>query len=147
MIPKIYGAIIPTAILIPVDQLLGKDFDLITSEVFGPVQVLVVYEDKDLSKVMEALEKIPQNLTAAIVSNDVHFQQKVLGSTVNGTTYAGMKARTTGAPQNHWFGPAGDPRSAGIGTPEAIITTWSGHREIIKDIGPLDPNWEIPENL
>ena len=79
MIPKIYGAIIPTAILIPVDQLLGKDFDLITSEVFGPVQVLVVYEDKDLSKVMEALEKIPQNLTAAIVSNDVHFQQKVLG--------------------------------------------------------------------
>ena len=146
-IPKVYGAIIPTAILIPVDQLLGKDFDLITSEVFGPVQVLVVYEDKDLPKVMEALEKIPQNLTAAIVSNDVHFQQKVLGSTVNGTTYAGMRARTTGAPQNHWFGPAGDPRSAGIGTPEAIITTWSGHREIIKDIGPLDPNWEIPENL
>ena len=25
-----------------------------------------------------------------------------------------------GAPQNHWFGPAGDPRAAGIGTPEAI---------------------------
>lgn len=23
-----------------------------------------------------------------------------------------------GAPQNHWFGPAGDPRGAGIGTPE-----------------------------
>ena len=26
----------------------------------------------------------------------------------------------SGAPQNHWFGPAGDPRAAGIGTPEAI---------------------------
>ena len=32
-----------------------------------------------------------------------------------------MRARTTGAPQNHWFGPSGDPRAAGIGTPEAII--------------------------
>jgi 1-pyrroline-5-carboxylate dehydrogenase len=130
-----------------VNQLLGKDFEVITSEVFGPVQVVVVYENKDLSIIMEALERIPQNLTAAIVSNDVHFQQQVLGNTVNGTTYTGMKARTTGAPQNHWFGPAGDPRSAGIGTSEAIITTWSGHREIIKDIGPLDPKWEIPENL
>ena len=97
---------------------------------------------------MEALEKIPQNLTAAVVSNDVHFQQKVLGNTVNGTTYAGMRARTTGAPQNHWFGPSGDPRSAGIGTPEAIVVTWSGHREIIKDVGPLvDPNWEIPDSF
>ena len=60
-------------------------------------------------------------------------------------TYAGIRARTTGAPQNHWFGPAGDPRSAGIGTPEAIITTWSCHREIIKDIGPIDPDWSTPE--
>jgi hypothetical protein len=38
----------------------------------------------------------------------VPFQ--VLGETVNGTTYTGIMARTTGAPQNHWFGPAGDPR-------------------------------------
>jgi len=66
----------------------------------------------------------------------VLFQQDILGNTVNGTTYTGMRARTTGAPQNHWFGPAGDPRSAGIGTPEAIINTWSSHREIIKDSGP-----------
>ena len=146
-IPKIYGSIKPTAVSIPVNQLLGKDFELITSEVFGPVQVIVVYEDQDLPTIMEALEKIPQNLTAAVVSNDVHFQQKVLGYTVNGTTYAGMRARTTGAPQNHWFGPSGDPRSAGIGTPEAITLTWSGHREIIKDVGPLDPNWEIPDSF
>ena len=147
-IPEIYGSIKPTAVSIPVNQLLGKDFELITSEVFGPVQVIVVYEDEDLSTIMEALEKIPQNLTAAVVSNDVHFQQKVLGNTVNGTTYAGMRARTTGAPQNHWFGPSGDPRSAGIGTPEAIVVTWSGHREIIKDVGPLvDPNWEIPDSF
>lgn len=64
----------------------------------------------------------------AVVSNDVRFTQHILGSTVNGTTYAGIRARTTGAPQNHWFGPAGDPRAAGIGTPEAIRLVWSTHR-------------------
>lgn len=42
-----------------------------------------------------------------------------------------------GAPQNHWFGPAGDPRGAGIGTPEAIRLVWSCHREIIHDNGPI----------
>lgn len=61
---------------------------------------------------------------------------QVLGNTVNGTTYVGRRARTTGAPQNHWFGPAGDPRGAGIGTPEAIRLVWSCHREIIHDFGP-----------
>ncbi len=39
--------------------------------------------------------------------------RQVLANTVNGTTYAGIRARTTGAPQNHWFGPSGDPRGAG----------------------------------
>jgi len=28
---------------------------------------------------------------------------QILGSTVNGTTYCGRRARTTGAPQNHWY--------------------------------------------
>ena len=42
-----------------------------------------------------------------------------------------------GAPQNHWFGPAGDPRGAGIGTPEAVRLVWSCHREIIHDNGPI----------
>lgn len=28
--------------------------------------------------------------------------QEVIGKSVNGTTYAGLRARTTGAPQNHW---------------------------------------------
>jgi 1-pyrroline-5-carboxylate dehydrogenase len=60
------------------------------------------------------------HLTAAVVSNDAIFVDNILGKTVNGTTYHGLRARTTGAPQNHWFGPAGDPRGGGIGTPEAI---------------------------
>ena len=42
------------------------------------------------------------------------------------------------------FGPAGDPRGAGIGTPEAIKLVWSCHREIIYDFGPLSKNWETP---
>lgn len=42
------------------------------------------------------------------------------------------------------FGPAGDPRGAGIGTPEAIKLVWSCHREIIYDFGPVPKNWEIP---
>ena len=83
-------------------------------------------------------------LTAAVVSNDIHFMNYVLGRTINGTTYAGLKARTTGAPQNHWFGPGGDPRSAGIGSKEAILTVWSYHREIIHDFGPIPNNWNIP---
>jgi len=135
-IPSNYGSFKPTAIEIPVEELLTDKFDLITKEVFGPFQVVVLYSDREINKIKEILEKITQNLTAAIVSNDVLFQQDILGNTVNGTTYTGMRARTTGAPQNHWFGPAGDPRSAGIGTPEAIINTWSSHREIIKDSGP-----------
>lgn len=86
---------------------------------------------------LEVLEQFSHHLTAAVVSADIAFQNWVLARTVNGTTYCGIRARTTGAPQNHWFGPAGDPRAAGIGTPEAIISTWSGHREIIMDQGPL----------
>ena len=136
-IPPIYGSFQPTALEIPIDKILGDNFKKITKEVFGPFQIIVVYEDKNMQIVKKTLENISQNLTAAVVSNDVLFQQEILASTVNGTTYSGMKARTTGAPQNHWFGPSGDPRSAGIGTPEAIISTWSSHREIIKDVGPL----------
>lgn len=82
-------------------------------------------------------------LTHAWYTCTVHVDQdtlriclQVLGHTVNGTTYVGRRARTTGAPQNHWFGPAGDPRGAGIGTPEAIRLVWSCHREIIHDFGP-----------
>jgi len=81
------------------------------------------------------------HLTAAVVSNDSDFLSEVLGNTINGTQYAGIRARTTGAPQNHWFGPAGDPRGAGIGTKEAIQLVWSTHREIIWDKGPIPASW------
>lgn len=60
----------------------------------------------------QSSEHIEEHLTAAIVSNNACFQHKVLSNSLNGTTYVGLRARTTGAPQNHWFGPAGDPRYA-----------------------------------
>ncbi len=144
-IPKAYGAIEPTAVFVPLRMLAMKRwFDLCTTEVFGPVQVVTEYKDRQLDVVLGCLERMQAHLTAAVVSNDPQFVNYVLGRTVNGTTYAGIRARTTGAPQNHWFGPAGDPRGAGIGTKEAIQLVWSTHREIIHDVGPVAAGWAVP---
>ena len=39
-IPEIYGAIVPTAVFVPLKEILKPDnFELVTTEVFGPVQV------------------------------------------------------------------------------------------------------------
>ncbi len=145
-VPDCYGTLQATAIEVPLATLAGKHFELATTELFGPFQVIVSYGDENLPTVLEILERISHHLTAAVVSNDVTFQNRVLAATVNGTTYCGMRARTTGAPQNHWFGPCGDPRGAGIGTPEAILQTWSAHREVIMDQGPLPTGWTVPES-
>ncbi|EXB20723.1 Delta-1-pyrroline-5-carboxylate dehydrogenase 12A1 [Morus notabilis] len=134
-IPPIYGALKPTAVYVPLEELLkDENYELVTTEIFGPFQIITDYKKDQLPLVLDALEKMHAHLTAA----------EVIGKSVNGTTYAGLRARTTGAPQNHWFGPAGDPRGAGIGTPEAIKLVWSCHREIIYDFGPLPKQWEIP---
>ncbi|KNA23795.1 hypothetical protein SOVF_021270 [Spinacia oleracea] len=144
-IPSIYGAFKPTAVYVPLEGILeDNNFELVTKEIFGPFQIVTDYRANQLPMVLEALERMNAHLTAAVVSNDPLFLQEVIGSTVNGTTYAGLRARTTGAPQNHWFGPAGDPRGAGIGTPEAIKLVWSCHREIIYDVGPVPPQWKCP---
>jgi 1-pyrroline-5-carboxylate dehydrogenase len=102
------------------------------------------YKTRELSKVLTAMENMSEHLTAAVVSNNDAFRDEVLARTVNGTTYAGLRARTTGAPQNHWFGPSNDPRGAGIGTREAIRLVWSSHREIIRDTHPLPNDWVAP---
>ena len=144
-IPAVYGAIEPTAVYVPLEEMMKpENFDSCVSELFAPFQVVTFFNDDTLDMVLQALEGMSHHLTAAVVSNDVEFQQKVLANSVNGTTYAGRRARTTGAPQNHWFGPAGDPRGCGIGTPEAIQLVWSCHREIINDnIIPND--WTQPK--
>ena len=56
-----------------------------------------------IDDVIGLCNKMEEYQTAAIVSNDPKFNNYVIGNTVNGTTYVGEKARTTGAPQNHWF--------------------------------------------
>lgn len=122
----------------------SKKRALLTTELFGPFQIVVEYGSKDVDYLIEILENLPHHLTAACVSNDVLFTEKILSSSINGTTYHGLKARTTGAPQNHWFGPSGDPRGAGIGTAYAITYTWSHHREIVTDVGPVANDWEMP---
>jgi 1-pyrroline-5-carboxylate dehydrogenase len=144
-IPSIYGAVVPTAVYVPLSEMLKDEyFDQCVTEIFAPFQVITYYNDETLPMVLEALERMSHHLTAAIVSNDTKFLNHVLAHTVNGTTYAGRRARTTGAPQNHHFGPAGDPRGASIGTPEAIQSVWSCHREIIHDcIVPV--TWQQPK--
>ncbi len=146
-IPKRFGAWQPTAVSVPLEAIGGEHFELLTTELFGPFQVVVRYGDDDVDTVLSILERMSHHLTAAVVTADMLFRDKVLAATVNGTTYCGMRARTTGAPQNHWFGPSGDPRGAGIGTPEAIVTTWSAHREIIHDNGPLPDEWTTPPSI
>lgn len=143
-IPAKYGAVEPTAVFVPLEEMLKpENFKSCATEIFAPFQVITTYSDSTLDGVLEALERMSHHLTAAVVSNDVEFTTKVLAHTVNGTTYAGRRARTTGAPQNHWFGPAGDPRGAGIGTPEAIQLVWSCHREIIQD-NLVPSSWTQP---
>ena len=145
-VPEQYGAWEPTAVFVPLKHFRGKaKFKLLTTELFGPFQVVTEFTNGQKERVLEILEEQEAHLTAGVVSNDAQFTEEVLGRTVNGVTYSGLKARTTAAPQNHWFGPSGDPRGAGIGTPEAIQLTWSHHREIIRDIGPVNPDWTIPD--
>jgi len=142
-IPKVYGAVHPTAVFVPLKELLKKEnFSDCCREIFGPFQVVTEYDDSTLSSVLEATERMSHHLTAAVVSNDPRFITTVLGNTVNGTTYTGIRARTTAAPQNHWFGPAGDPRGAGIGTPYAIQMVWSCHREVIDDHHHIPSTWK-----
>ena len=83
---------------------------------FGPFQIVVPYSDKDIDTVIKCCNDFSHHLTAGVVSNDVRFLDRILGQTTNGVTYSGIRGRTTGAPQNHWFGPCGDPRGAGIGS-------------------------------
>jgi len=144
-IPACYGSYEPTAIYVPLRHFRGngKKRQLLTTELFGPFQIITEYGNNDVDKVLDVCESLPHHLTAAVVSKDPVFTEKIIGSTVNGVTYHGHRGRTTGAPQNHWFGPSGDPRGAGIGTPYAIQMTWSHHREIITDIGPCSDDWTM----
>eukprot|EP00922_Rhytidocystis_sp_ex-Travisia-forbesii_P010666 GHVS01015624.1.p1 GENE.GHVS01015624.1~~GHVS01015624.1.p1 ORF type:complete len:564 (-),score=64.88 GHVS01015624.1:327-2018(-) len=146
-VPTKYGAFEPTAVMVPLSTILAskQNMDLVTTELFGPVQVITEYTTGEENKLVALMEGMTHHLTAAVVSSNMQFLQYILGNTVNGTTYAGLRARTTGGPQNHWFGPGGDPSGAGIGSPEAILHTWTCHREIVFDHGPIPVDWTTPK--
>ena len=96
-IPSCYGSFSPTAIKIPIERFISPEYyHLCTTEIFGPFQVVISYTTEQLPLLLTALDKTHAYLTAAVVSNDVQFQRKVLASTINGTTYCGLRARTTG---------------------------------------------------
>jgi 1-pyrroline-5-carboxylate dehydrogenase len=132
-IPSQYGSFEPTAVFVPL-QSIASHVDLVTTEVFGPVQVVTTWESgDDLKLLLDICNTMKHHLTAGVVDNDPDFLNNVLGQTVNGTTYAGIRARTTGAPQWHFFGPCGHPAAGAIGTIEAIRNIWSLNRTIIRD--------------
>ncbi|KAJ6813555.1 putative aldehyde dehydrogenase [Iris pallida] len=75
-IPTIYGAMKPTAVFIPIHEMLKDNyFELVTKEIFGPFQIVTSYKQDQLSMVLEACERIHAHLTAAVVSNDPLFLQ------------------------------------------------------------------------
>lgn len=145
-VPSEYGLFKPTAVFVPLKHFLNPEaLPLLATEIFGPFQVVTEYEPNQIEEVLSVLEKIPHHLTGSVCSNDQRFVDHFLANTVNGVTYTGILSRTTGAPQNHYFGPSGDPRSSGIGTPEALRDMWSCHREVVVDIGPLDSDFVFPD--
>jgi len=85
-IPAVYGSYEPTAVKVPLKHFRAmKKRNLITKELFGPFCVFVEYGDKDLDYLLEILEELPHHLSAALVTNDPIFSNKVLGETINGT--------------------------------------------------------------
>lgn len=46
-IPSVYGAIKPTAVFVPLDEILKDgNYELVTTEIFGPFQVLIRFGTK-----------------------------------------------------------------------------------------------------
>ena len=135
--PSCYGSFEPTAVFVPLKSI-ASHVDLVTTEVFGPFQIVTTWQTKDdLTLLLNICNSMEHHLTAGVVDNDPDFLNNVLGQTINGTTYAGIRARTTGAPQWHFFGPCGHPAAGAIGTVEAIRNIWSLNRTIIKDTNVL----------
>ena len=75
-IPARYGAFVPTAVKVPLKELMASDerFHLVTTEVFAPFQIVTEYDDSTFNLMLDCVERIDEHLTAAIVSNDLAFQ-------------------------------------------------------------------------
>jgi 1-pyrroline-5-carboxylate dehydrogenase len=85
-IPSMYGSYEPTAIKVPLKHFRGKKKrELLTTELFGPFQIVVEYGNNDIETVLDILNGVPHFLTAACVSNDMLFNERILSHTMNGT--------------------------------------------------------------
>lgn len=79
-IPDCYGAWQPTAVFVPLKHFRStKKRKLLTTELFGPFQIVTEYGNPQLEQVLEICESVPHHLTAAVVSNDRVFTDRVLG--------------------------------------------------------------------
>jgi 1-pyrroline-5-carboxylate dehydrogenase len=66
-IPAFYGAVEPTAVFVPLKEMIKQEnFEDCTKEIFASFQVVTEYNDTTLNLVLDALERISQHLTAAI---------------------------------------------------------------------------------
>ena len=118
-----------------------ENFEVCTTEIFGPFQVVSHFDDTSVDLVLEACERMEAHLTAAVVSNDVMFQNEVLGRTVNGTTYCGRRVSLA------CLRPESSPVLTGFisnrpARQEHPRITGSGLREIRVELesGPLRPS-------
>ena len=71
-IPSVYGAYEPTAVQVPLKSFVDN-FKLCTTELFGPFQVIVPYNDQDVDTVLNCINRMDHHVTASVVSNDGLF--------------------------------------------------------------------------
>jgi 1-pyrroline-5-carboxylate dehydrogenase len=73
-IPKVYGAIEPTAVFVPLHEMIKPgNYEVATTEVFGPLQVITEWKDGESKVVLDSINRMSHFLTAGVVSNDPVF--------------------------------------------------------------------------
>jgi 1-pyrroline-5-carboxylate dehydrogenase len=73
-IPDVYGSFKPTAIYVPFKHFRSeRKFKLLTTELFGPFQIVTQYKDNQIDDLLDICERMSHHLTAAVVSNDQVF--------------------------------------------------------------------------
>jgi len=72
-IPNCYGSFKPTAIFVPLSEI-RNHFDTVTTEVFGPFQILTSFEEPETDSVIDIINSFKNHLTAAIVSSPNPYQ-------------------------------------------------------------------------
>jgi 1-pyrroline-5-carboxylate dehydrogenase len=78
-IPAVYGSMEPTAVFVPLKEMLNDEhWPAVTTELFGPFQVITEYTEEELPMVLEALERMDNHLTGmyrVICNNNKRFDQ------------------------------------------------------------------------